>query len=151
MSTLTLLNRDPFGAAFDDLLRGFVARPAARRQAPAVRAIRFDVAEQDNAYVVNAELPGYKKEDIQIEIDGARVSITAEAKVQAEAKDGPNVEKAAEKVVVYSERYTGKAVRSFELQSEIDQDAASAKYEDGILVLTLPKKAAETRKLLAIQ
>jgi len=146
MSTLTLLNRDPFGAAFDDLLRGFVARPAARRQAPAVRAIRFDVAEQDNAYVVNAELPGYKKEDIQIEIDGARVSITAEAKVQAEAKDGDKAEK-----VVYSERYTGKAVRSFELQSEIDQDAASAKYEDGILVLTLPKKAAETRKLLAIQ
>jgi HSP20 family protein len=146
MSTLTLLNRDPFGAAFDDLLRGFVARPAARRQAPAVRAIRFDVAEQDNAYVVNAELPGYKKEDIQIEIDGARVSITAEAKVQAEAKDGDKVEK-----VVYSERYTGKAVRSFELQSEIDKDAATAKYEDGILVLTLPKKAAETRKLLAIQ
>lgn len=143
MSTLTLLNRDPFGAAFDDLLRGYVARPAARRQAPAVRAIRFDVAEQDNAYVVKAELPGYKKEDIQIEIDGARVSITAEAKAQAESKDGEKV--------VYSERYTGRAVRSFELQSEIDKDAATAKYEDGILVLNLPKKAAETRKLLAIQ
>lgn len=143
MSTLTLLNRDPFGAAFDDLLRGFVTRPVARRPAPAVRAIRFDVAEQDNAYVVNAELPGFKKEDIQIEIDGARVTITAEAKAQAESKDGEKV--------VYSERYTGKAVRSFELQSEIDKDAASAKYEDGILVLTLPKKAAETRKLLAIQ
>lgn len=139
MSTLTLY-RDPFAAAFDDLLRGFVARPVQRTQA--VRAIRFDVAEQDNAYVVTAELPGYKKEDVQVEIDGARVTITAEAKAQAENKEGEKV--------VYSERYTGKAVRSFELTSEIDSDAAGAKYENGILTLTLPKKTAETRKLLNI-
>lgn len=140
MSTLTLY-RDPFAATFDDVLRGFFARPATRQQ-PAVRAIRFDVAEQGNTYVVNAELPGYKKEDVQVEIDGARVTITAEAKTQAENKDGEKV--------VYSERYTGKAVRSFELTSEIDSDAATAKYENGILTLTLPKKAEEGRKLLNI-
>jgi HSP20 family protein len=140
MSTLTLY-RDPFAAAFDDVLRGFFARPAQRQQ-PAVRAIRFDVAEQGNAYVVTAELPGYKKEDVQVEIDGARVSITAEAKAQNETREGEKV--------VYSERYTGKAVRSFELSSEIDSEAASAKYENGILILNLPKKTAETRKLLNI-
>jgi len=140
MSTLTLY-RDPFAASFDDVVRGFLGR-SAQRQQPAVRAIRFDVAEQGNAYVVNAELPGYKKEDVQVEIDGARVTITAEAKAQKESTEGEKV--------VYSERYTGKAVRSFELTSEIDNDAASAKYENGILTLTLPKKTAETRKLLNI-
>jgi HSP20 family protein len=136
------LYRDPFAASFDDVLRGFFARPAQRQQQPTVRAIRFDVAEQGNAYVVSAELPGYKKEDVQVEIDGARVTITAEAKAQTEAAEGEKV--------VYSERYTGKAVRSFELTSEIDNDTASAKYENGILTLTLPKKTAETRKLLNI-
>jgi HSP20 family protein len=140
MSTLTLY-RDPFAAAFDDVVRGFLTRPAQRQQ-PAVRAIRFDVAEQGNAYVVTAELPGYKKEDVQVEIDGARVSITAEAKAQNETREGEKV--------VYSERYTGKAVRSFELSSEIDSEVASAKYENGILILNLPKKTAETRKLLNI-
>jgi len=140
MSTLSLY-RDPFAAAFDDVVRGFLTRPAQRQQA-AVRAIRFDVAEQDNAYVVTAELPGYKKEDVQVEIDGARVSITAEAKGDKQAREGEKV--------VYSERYTGRAVRSFELSSEIDSDAASAKYENGILTLNLPKKTAETRKLLNI-
>ena len=123
------------------MVRGFLTRPAQRQQ-PAVRAIRFDVAEQGNTYVVSAELPGYKKEDVQVEIDGARVSITAEVKAPAEAREGEKV--------VYSERYTGKAVRSFELTSEIDADAATAKYENGILTLSLPKKTAETRKLLNI-
>ncbi|HEX4328433.1 MAG TPA: Hsp20/alpha crystallin family protein [Burkholderiales bacterium] len=144
MSTLTLY-RDPFAASFDDVVRGFFGRQAQRQQPgqqPAARAIRFDVAEQGNTYVVSAELPGYKKEDVQVEIDGARVTITAEAKAQKETADGEKV--------VYSERYTGKAVRSFELTSEIDNDTASAKYENGILTLTLPKKTAETRKLLNI-
>ncbi|HEY4371785.1 MAG TPA: Hsp20/alpha crystallin family protein [Burkholderiales bacterium] len=140
MSTLTLY-RDPFAASFDDVLRGFFTRPATRQQ-PAVRAIRFDVAEQGNAYVVSAELPGYNKEDVQVEIDGARVTITAEAKAQTENKEGEKV--------VYSERHTGKAVRSFELTSEIDSDTAAAKYENGILTLTLPKKTQEGRKLLNI-
>lgn len=140
MSTVTLY-RDPFAAAFDDVVRGFFARPT-RQQAPAVRAIRFDVTEQGNAYVVTAELPGYKKEDVQVEIDGARVSIVAEAKAEKEAAEGEKV--------VYSERYTGRAQRSFEFTSELDADAASAKYENGILTLTLPKKTAEARKLLTI-
>jgi HSP20 family protein len=142
MSTLTLW-RDPYAAAsFDSVLRNLFAAPAARQQ-PAVRAIRFDVAEQDNAYVVSAELPGVKKDEIQVEIDGSRVTISAESKSQNETRDGEKV--------VYSERYSGKAVRSFELGAEIDEAAASAKYEDGILTLNLPKKAAPARKLLAIQ
>jgi len=143
MSTLTLLRRDPFAASLDDVLRSLLVRPATRPQQAAVRAIRFDVAEQGNEYVVSAELPGYKKEEVQVEVDGARVTITAESKAQSETREGEKL--------VYSERQTGRAVRSFELSSEIDKDAASAKYEDGILTLNLPKKTAETGKLLQIR
>ena len=142
MSALTLLSRDPFAASLSDLLRGYVVRPAVRQQ-PAVRAIRFDVTEQGNAYVVTADLPGYKKEDVQVEIDGARVTISAESKAQSESREGEKL--------VYSERHTGRAVRSFELGSEIDNAQANAKYADGVLTLNLPKKSVESRKLLQIQ
>lgn len=136
--------RESFNPAFSELLRSFAARPLREETAQAaVRAIRFDVAEQGANYVVTADLPGMRKEDIQVEIDGARVTITAEPRVEAEPKDGERV--------LYSERRVGKAVRSFELGAEIDQAAASARYADGVLVLTLPKKVVETRKLLAIQ
>ena len=139
--------REAFNPAFSDLLRSFAARPLRQETAQAaVRAIRFDVAEQGANYVVTADLPGMRKEDIQVEIDGARVTITAEPRApraQAEPRDGERV--------LYSERRVGKAVRSFELGAEIDQAAASARYADGVLVLTLPKKVVESRKLLAIQ
>ena len=143
MTTLTPLytygRRDPISAVFDDLIRGFGVAPAQR--ADAVRAIRFDVAEQGANYVVTADLPGFKKEEIQVEIDGARVTISAESKT--ETREGERM--------LYSERRVGKAVRSFELGAEVDQATSVARYSDGVLTLTLPKKVAETRKLLAVQ
>lgn len=143
MTTLTPLytygRRDPISAVFDDLIRGFGVAPAQR--ADAVRAIRFDVAEQGANYVVTADLPGFKKEEIQVEIDGARVTISAESKI--ETREGERM--------LYSERRVGKAVRSFELGAEVDQATSVARYSDGVLTLTLPKKVAETRKLLAVQ
>lgn len=145
MTTLTPLytygRRDPISAVFDDLIRGFGVAPAQR--ADAVRAIRFDVAEQGANYVVTADLPGFKKEEIQVEIDGARVTISAESKTETETREGERM--------LYSERRVGKAVRSFELGAEVDQATSVARYSDGVLTLTLPKKVAETRKLLAVQ
>ena len=135
--------RDPFAHAFDDLVRGFLVRPAAASAPAAVtRGVRVDVKEEGNRYLVEADLPGLKKDDIKIEIDGAVVSISAEYKAESPQKDGERL--------VYSERRTGAVARSFELPAEIDRDAASAKYEDGVLKLTLPKKIAESRKLLTI-
>ena len=145
MTTLTPLytygRRDPISAVFDDLIRGFGVAPAQR--ADAVRAIRFDVAEQGANYVVTADLPGFKKEEIQVEIYGARVTISAESKTETETREGERM--------LYSERRVGKAVRSFELGAEVDQATSVARYSDGVLTLTLPKKVAETRKLLAVQ
>lgn len=138
--------RDPFARTLDDLLQGFLVRPASTAPAARVRGFKIDVREEGNSYLVEADLPGLKKDDIKIEIDGAQVSISAEYKSEVTRKEG----EAESARVVYTERSTGAVGRSFELPAEIDQASASAKYEDGVLKLTLPKKVAESRKLLAI-
>jgi HSP20 family protein len=133
--------RSPFDAAFNDVLGALAQRNA--RPAASVRAIPFEVTEQGANYSVAADLPGFRKEDIAVEIDGARVTITAEAKGERNPSEGDRI--------LYTERQVGRAVRSFELGVEIDQENAAAKYVDGVLTLTLPKKIVETRKLLTVQ
>ncbi len=135
--------QDYFPGAVDELLRGFFVRPVSAAPAAFTRGFRVDVREEGNQYLVDADLPGLKKDDIEIEIDGAQVSIRAQYKAETEHKE-------AEARMVHSERRAGSVARSFELPAEIDRDGSSAKYEDGVLKLTLPKKVAETRKLLAI-
>lgn len=129
----------PFDTRLAAVLDGFFRAPAS----PAVRAIPFEVTEQEGAYVVAADLPGYRKEDIAVEIDGARVSISAQARGERAPADGERV--------LYSERSAARAVRSFELGRDIDAARASARYTDGVLTLTLPKKVDESRKLLAVE
>lgn len=145
MTTLTPLfgysRRAPFDAALNGLLDGFLRAPAER--AANVRAIPFEASEQGDTYVVAADVPGFRKEDIAVEIDGARVTITAAQKSERPAVEGERL--------LYSERVAGRATRSFELGTEIDQARANARYADGVLILTLPKKVAETRKLLQVQ
>jgi len=139
MTTLTPLfaysRRAPFDATLSGLLDGFLRAPAER--GASVRAIPFEASEQGDTYVVAADVPGFRKEDIAVEIDGAR-----------DKAERPTVE--GERLL-YSERVAGRATRSFELGAEIDQARANARYADGVLTLTLPKKVAETRKLLQVQ
>jgi len=134
---------DPLGDLVDDFFRGFVVRPVGFEAEAPVRRMKVDVAEKNGDYKVVAELPGVKKEDIKVNIDGDEVSITAEARIEKEAKDGERV--------LHSERYVGKVSRAFRLAEEIDESRAVAKYADGVLELTLPKKAATAAKQLAIQ
>ncbi len=134
---------DPLGDLVDDFFRGFVVRPLGFEAEVPVRRMKVDVAEQNGDYKVVAELPGVKKEDIKVNIDGDEVSITAETRVEKQAKDGERV--------LHSERYLGKVSRAFRLAEEVDESRASAKYADGVLELTLPKKAATAAKQLAIQ
>jgi HSP20 family protein len=134
---------DPLGDLVDDFFRGFLVRPVAVEGQVPVRRMKVDVAEQNGDYKVVAELPGVKKEDIKVNIDGDQVSISAETRVAKDAKDGERV--------LHSERYVGKVSRAFRLADEIDESRASAKYSDGVLELTLPKKAATAAKQLAIQ
>ena len=127
---------------FDDLFRGFFVRPVELGNQPQAPSIKMDVREEGNAYQVHAELPGVKKEDIHVTIDGGQVSISAEVKQEKEVKEGERV--------LRSERYFGKVARSFQLAQDIDDSKAVAKFNDGVLELTLPKRAATASKRLAI-
>ena len=130
---------DPFGdfvsfapmRAFDDFFRMPQMRSFVRNL-PAEPEVKMDVSEDDKAYRVKAEVPGVKKEDIKVAVEGNQVSITAEVKKEEEEKKG--------ETVLRSERYYGVQSRSFTLMHAVDQAKAEAKYQDGILDLTLPKK-----------
>lgn len=126
----------------DDLFRGFFVRPVEMGKDIEAPAIKVDVKEQEKAFIVHAEMPGIKKEDIHVNIEGPVVSISAERKEEKEVKEGERV--------LRSERYFGKVSRSFQLGQDIDDNAASAKFTDGVLELTLPKKAATQSKRLTI-
>jgi len=136
MSHLTRL--DPL----DDLFRGFFVRPVDMNTPTTTPSIRMDVTEQANTFVVHAELPGVKKEDIHVHVEGNQVSITAEIKQEKEVKEGERV--------LRSERYFGQVSRSFQLAQDIDDTQAAAKFTDGVLELSLPKKAASASKRLTI-
>jgi HSP20 family protein len=94
--------------------------------------IRIDVSENHKGYIVKADIPGATKDDIDVAVEGRLVSITARSSAKTEKKDG---------AALYTERREGQVCRSFSLPAEVDVKAASAKYEHGVLSLTLPKKS----------
>ena len=136
---------DQLGELVDDLFKGFFVRPVAYegRGGEAMPRMKVDVAESNGAYTVTAELAGVKKDDIQVTIDGSQVTLAAEVKREREANQ--------EERVLHTERVYGKVSRSFTLPQEVDESKAEAKFRDGVLELTLPKKAAAQRKSITIQ
>jgi HSP20 family protein len=138
---------DPFNELVDDLFKGFLVRPLAFEGradgSTALPRAKVDVAEKNGGYLVTAELPGVKKEDIHVSIDGAQVTLEAEIKREKEANKDERV--------LHSERVFGKVTRSFTLPQEVDETKAEAKFRDGVLELALPKKAAAQRKQISIQ
>lgn len=104
--------------------------------------MRTDVSETEQAYTVKAEIPGVKKEDIKISVEGNRVAIVAEVKEESNDKTTG---------MVRSERYYGKQSRTLALPQEVDKARAEARYENGLLMLTLPKKAGAGAKQLTVQ
>lgn len=131
---------DPFGD-IDDMFKGFTLRPVFRGM-EAEPQMKIDVSEEDKSYLVKAEIPGVSKDDIHVSVEGNQVSISAEVKKEKEQKEG--------KKIIRSERYYGNVYRSFTLGQDVDQSAAKAKYADGVLELTLPKKAGSAAKQLTI-
>lgn len=133
------LSRDPFSlvdAMFNELA-------TQRGGSSLVSRARIDVTERGGAYEVRAELPGAKKEDIAIDIDGAYVSISAKVSSQSERKEGERV--------LYSERSQESFARAFELPQAVDAQAAEAKFDNGVLTLTLPKKDAPRSTRLSVR
>ena len=142
MSNLRLIH-PAFNDNFESVLRRFLAPVASDVETPVLK-MRVDVSEKDNAYEVKADIPGVKKEDINIRIDGNIVQIDAEVKREKETKG--NGDK-----VLCSERYCGNVSRTFSLADDVDESKAEAKYADGVLTLLLPKKVTAASKKLAVQ
>jgi HSP20 family protein len=138
---------DPFNELVDDFVKGFFVRPVAGYEGAArdvLPRMKVDVAEKNGAYKVTAELAGVRKEDLNVTIDGAQVTIEAEVKQEKDAQ-------AQDERVLHTERVFGKVTRTFTLPQELDEAKVEAKYRDGVLELVLPKKAAAQRKQIAIQ
>ncbi|NLD14779.1 MAG: Hsp20/alpha crystallin family protein [Gammaproteobacteria bacterium] len=130
---------------FDELvsdLGGFYIKPLHGNALP--QSIRLDVQEDEQGYHVQAELPGVKKEDIHVDIDGAIITIKAEIRQHDSRAEGSRS--------LRSERYYGSVARRFELPTEIDLERAEARYEEGLLHLLLPRrKAVENSRKLNIR
>jgi len=138
---LNITRFNPLEDAFENIFRGVpVWLPSAETRAAAPTQFRMDVTENDKEYQVRADLPGLKKEEISITISGNQVAVSAEVKH----------EKDVDNDVLLAERYYGKIQRAFSLAQEVDEATAQAKYNDGVLELTLPKKTVAAAKRLAV-
>ena len=150
-------NGASFDRLFDEILSPTVRAPLV---APTLAA-RFDVVEKGDGYEARIEIPGVRKEDIDVRIEGASVRIKADVKAEAQSEgpavaDAPKAEgaaipKAADAAVPDRDRVTRSWVRNFDLPAEVDTTRAEAAYENGVLTLTLPKKQAVQPARLAIK
>jgi HSP20 family protein len=133
---------DPFNE-LDDMFKGLFVRPMRfdLDLAPQMR-MKIDVSKADDTYTVKADIPGVKKDDIQVSVDGNEVTISGEIKKETEEKKGEEV--------LRSERYYGKISRSFTLPNDVDESKVTAKYADGVLKVTLPVKAASKSKKITV-
>ena len=135
------------GSLFDDFFKdiapGFYVRPLHGDGVPTPSQIKVDVKETDGGYTVHAEVPGVPKEDIHVSIDGNVVSLRAEVRQHDQKTEGEKV--------LRSERYFGSVARSFQLPVDVDAAQAKAKYDNGVLTLTLPKKQGGSAQRLSIE
>jgi HSP20 family protein len=131
----------PFEDIFNDLTRGYWVKPFPAQGGEELK-MKVDVKEDDKAYTVHAEIPGVNKDDIRVDVNGDQVSISAEVKREKEEK--------GEKML-HSERYYGMLSRSFSLPGDVDEKGTVAKYADGVLDLTLPKKQGNGARRISVQ
>jgi HSP20 family protein len=146
----TLTKYDPFTELtrfepmwdVNDVLSRFMLRPFMRGGLEVEPQIKMDVKEKGGMFLLKAEIPGVSKDDIHVTIDGSRVSISAEVKTEKESKEGERW--------IRSERLYGMASRTCDLGDEIDAGKVQAKYTNGVLELTLPKKTGTVHKEIPI-
>ncbi len=139
MATITRFS--PLDDLLADFNRGYWVRPLNLPAETEVK-LKIDVKEDEKSFTVHADIPGVKKEDIHVEVDNNQVTIRAEVKQEKEEKKGEKI--------IHSERTYGMASRSFTLSSDVDASAVKAEYKDGVLNLTLPKKANGAAKRITV-
>ena len=134
---------DPFPASLGDFFKGTFLQPIRLDIGEPDMQIKINVTRSDGAYAVEAEMPGVKKEDIHVTVDGGMVTIAGEVKKEKEEKQGEHV--------IRSERYFGKIERSFSLPQQIDEAGVHAQYADGVLKLNLPLREKKSAKAIEIK
>lgn len=134
---VTLFPEDAFG----DLLTGFF-RPIANRPNDLIPRVKIDVTEGPDAYEVAAEMPGVKKEDLDVRVDGNVITLSGQVEIRHEVKEGDKW--------LRQERQYGAVSRQFSLATDIDESRTVAKYENGVLHLTLPKRERSGAKRVQI-
>jgi HSP20 family protein len=147
MSTLTRwnpfrqMNRlDPV-TDIDDLFRSLNLRTLFREFDAMPPEMRMDVTDHGTSYRVAIDIPGVKKEDVEVSVDGNQVTIQAESRREQEKKTDQ---------AIHSERYIGKSFRAFTLPQEVDSEKCEAGYDNGVLTLTLPKRGNGQSKRLPV-
>ncbi len=128
---------------FEEMFAPFAQAGALSQWQEGAVSPRLNVSETDNAFEVQAELPGVNKEDVKVAVEHQRVTIEGEAKREQQQREGENV--------LYTERSSSKFMRSFVLPAEVDESGAQARMENGILTLTLPKKQGSEATRITIQ
>jgi HSP20 family protein len=136
-----IARHNPFDELFNEFSKGFFVRPFALPEG-AEPKMRLDVKEDEKAYTVRADIPGVRKEDIHVDVDANAITVRAEVKQDKEEKK--------DEKVIYSERSCGMVSRSFSLPAEVDATSARAEYKDGVLNLTLPKKAGGQARRVSV-
>lgn len=140
LNPLRPINRlDPI-SEFENMFSGLGLRPLTREYQNTLE-MRMDVTEDDKSYRVMIDMPGVKKDDIDVSVEDNQIIISA---VVAREKSHENEKE------LCSERYIGKAYRTFSLPSEVDNTKSQAHYDSGVLTLTLPKKAGTASRHLSI-
>ena len=125
---------------FGDIFNGFFRPPSTHRSVRKARIPAVDVAETNTAYQVKAELPGIRKEDLDVTVDDGVLTIKAE--------HNGNQEQTENGQLIRQERSYGKFVRSLRLGANVDEATITAEYRDGVLHITLPKaKEVQPRKV----
>ncbi len=132
----------PFERLVDSMFEDFVTN-AGTAQDTGTLTPRINVVESAQAFSVEAEVPGVKKEDVRVSVEGKRVSFEAEVRRATEPKDGESL--------IHAERIVKKFTRSFTLPVEVDDARAEARLENGLLHLILPKKQAVQAKQISVQ
>ena len=133
----------PFNSLLENMLEELISSPTRTVEDEGNYSPRIDVRENDQAYIVEADLPGVTKEHLKVTVDGQRISIEAEVRRDSQRSEGENV--------IHSERVVRKYTRSFEVAHDVDDTLTIAKLEHGVLTLNLPKKQASQSRLITIQ
>ncbi len=143
-----IIRREPLGSFIDEIFSDYFTRtgfPTAGRNntAPGAALARTDVIDRGDKYAITVDLPGVSKDDIRVTVEGARVAIAAESRSSNETKDGDKV--------LHAERHAASYARSLELPVEVTDENADASFENGVLHLTLPKRAHVAGRRLTVR